>query len=783
MIERTVLACTVSLLALVWATTPAVAADASAGAAEEGAISLTEIIVTAQKREQRLNDVPMSISVVTGDQLQARGVSDVRDLVKVTPGFNYTEAAYSAPVYSMRGVGFYENTLGSKPTVSVYVDETPLPFSIVTRGASLDVERVEVLKGPQGTLFGENATGGAINFIAAKPTSDFEAGLDASYGRFESVDLGGFVSGPLGESARARLALRHQGGGDWQQSYTRSDRHGRKDETSGRLLLDWDATPDLTLRFNLNGYVDRGDVQAAQVIQINPLYAAGIARLPLLPSYPLAPRDGRAADWDPGRNFAKENTFIQGSVRADYQVGESLTLTSISAASRYDDNQLQDADGTALQNLSFRRKGRIDSISQELRLTAELGERGTLISGVNYARDDVRQRDIGFIAYETTAFQFTDIFGVPPFTVYQQFSTQKTVSKAIFANVDYNVLENLKVYAGARYTETKVDFSGCTADVDGTLGLGLGTLYNVLRGQFGLPPNPPVPVGGCLTSNAALQPGLVTSELDQDNISWRAGLDWKPSPGHLVYANISKGYKSGSFPLLSGSRDTQFAPVTQESLVAYEAGFKSAFADRTVQLNGAVFYYDYTDKQLKGRVLATPNIFGPLEALVNIPKSSITGAELQLSWLPVRGLTLNAGASYIDSKIKGAFSNYTAFGVIQNFEGEPFPWTPKWQVAADAEYRWAVADGLDGFAGASLTYQSKTNGGLGQLPILDIDAYALVDLRAGVETADKRWRGSIWVRNLTDEYYWSNAARTIDTTVRYAGMPRTFGVSVSYRFQ
>ena len=202
---------------------PALAQETSDGATEsEGASSrsssgIAEIIVTAQKRQQSVNDVPISITTASGSDLLSKGITSTADLAKIVPGLSAPPSPYNVPVYSLRGVGFYESSLSASPTVAVYTDEVPLPFSAMTKAASLDVERVEVLKGPQGTLFGNNTTGGAINYIANKPTDKFEAGFDLSYGRFNTFDFQGFVSGALTEGLNARIAARTIQSGDWQK--------------------------------------------------------------------------------------------------------------------------------------------------------------------------------------------------------------------------------------------------------------------------------------------------------------------------------------------------------------------------------------------------------------------------------------------------------------------------------------------------------------------------------------------------------------------------------------
>lgn len=759
----------------------AVSTGAARAQSVDSGTTVQEIVVTANKREETANSVPMSITAATGEVLERQGIDQPRDLVKITPSFTYADSYVGSPIFTLRGVGFSDISLGGRPTVSIYIDEAPLPFSIITRGASLDLERVEVLKGPQGTLFGQNATGGAINYIAAKPTETFEAGATLGLGNFNAVDAGGYVGGPLSDTLAVRVAVDHSQADGWQKSYTTGAANGAEDFTSGRIILAWTPAEALKLQLSINGFQDRSDVQAGQVIAISPGIPAAAAFVPGLLAYPLAPRDARAADWNPGLDYGRDNDFLQGNLRIDYALSDGLTLTSITSASRYDQRQLQDIDGTTLSNISQLTTGEISTVSQELRLAGDIGDAGHFVVGATYAHDKVDQLGLVRIDQSTTAFTFVP-FGLPLFTSFVDSNSQDATTTAIFASADYQVTDAVKVYGGLRYTRADNRFRGCTADSgDGVTALNFGVLQNAFRAGAGLPANPAIPAGGCVTSNAAFVPGLVRDTLDEDNVAWRAGVEWTPMSRVLLYANASRGYKAGGFPDLAATLDTQFLPATQESLVAYEAGFKTTLLERRLQLNGAVFYYDYTDKQILGKVLDP--VFGPLLRMINVPQSQITGAEIQATWTPVRGLTINAGGSYIDSEVLDHFTNYDATGALIDFDGEAFPNTPKWQVVADLDYRWDVADGLVGFAGGGFTYQSSTNSQLGELPALAVDGYTLVDLRAGLESADGAWRVTAWGRNVGDVYYWTAANRNLDTTVRFAGMPATYGVTLSYKFQ
>lgn len=214
--------------------------------------------------------------------------------------------------------------------------------------------------------------------------------------------------------------------------------------------------------------------------------------------------------------------------------------------------------------------------------------------------------------------------------------------------------------------------------------------------------------------------------------------------------------------------------------MAYEAGFKLSLFDRKMQLNGAGFYYDYRDKQIRANTEVP--IFGQLERLINVPKSRIVGAEIQATILPTRGLTVNLGGTFVDSKVrKGIDGIFGVYGDPVDITGESFPLTPRWQGSADVVYDTPVSGSLNAFAGATVTAQSRTSGGFGEEPELNIKGYALLDLRAGVHDADERWRVWLFARNVTNSYYWVNASRIGDTTVRFAGRPVSYGVTLSLR--
>lgn len=769
---------TVSIIALALASVSAHAQQAEDAAAQEDTSVLPSVLVTAQKRVEDPNTVPMSISVATAEQLNAAGITQPKDLVKLAPSFNYADSILGTPIYTLRGVGFADISLGGRPTVSVYVDEAPIPFAIQTRGAQIDLERVEILKGPQGTLFGQNSTGGAINYIAAKPTQTFEAGGNLSYGSFNAVDIGGFISGPLSETVSARLAVEQSTMDDWQDSFTTSATNGSVEFTNARFSLAWEPASNFSTRLTLGGFVDNSDTTAGQVIEVRPNIPAAAPFVVGLLDYPLAPEDAEAADFTPGEDYERDNQFMYANLRADYEFANGVTLTSLTSVSEYDEDRLVDTDATTLRNLSVATTGSIESFSQELRLGSTIGDRGNWLVGVNFAQDEVLETEVLEQTESTVAFVF---FPGPLLEATRDINNQDSTTTAIFASADYDITDQVNVYGGIRYTEAEIDHEGCSADVgDGVTAALFTGLWTDIRAGAMLPPPTAIEPGGCFTADALFEPGLVVDELDEDNVSWRVGFDWSPTSDLLLYANVSEGFKAGSFPTLAASLQTQLEPATQESLLAYEAGFKATLLNNTMQLNGAVFQYDYNDKQILGQV-ADP-IFGTLLRLINIPESEITGFETDILWVPVDGLTLKGGASYIDSEIGDGFSGFGPFGAPEDFSGQSFPQTPEWHFVGDANYEWDVSDALTGFVGGGVTYQSSTNNSLGEDPILEINERTLVDLRAGIASSDNRWRLSIWGRNVTDEYYWTATQPNLDTTVRYAAMPATYGIELDFRF-
>ena len=753
------------------------------------ATAVDEIIVTAEKRSERQRDVPMSISAVTGSQLQDQGVTSPADLAKIVPGFTFTESTYGAPVYTLRGIGTYDEAIAISPAVGVYSDQIPLPFARMTEGVSLDLQRVEVLKGPQGTLFGENSTGGAVNYIPNRPTDHFAAGTSVTYGRFDETDVEGYISGPVVDTVNARLAVRTEQRGDWQYNYTNGDTLGARHFTTGRLLVDFTPSDTLKWSLNVNGWFDRSDAQATQKVGYAPLSGtvahpqyAGAPGYPnlqaQLQAFPTAPANDRAAAWDPGEDLRRDDKFYQVGIRGDWQVSDHVTVTSLTGYSHLSTVSPADSDGTTLPDIHDLVFGTVDAFTQELRAAGQAGIKDRLkwMIGANYEHDS--SDDNQFIGLHSSnsgigPFRFTGLYNI---------NQQHVDTEAVFGSIDYTVLDTVTLQGSVRYTnQTRRFHGGLTDDGNGDLAAAFSFLSTALSGSPTV-----IPPGGYVTldpvTNKPLTNGLF-SNLNQDNVSWRVGPSWKPTEDVLLYFNAAKGYKAGAFGTLPVIRPAQDLPVVQESVLAYEAGFKTVAFSHRVELNGAAFHYDYNDKQLLASTFVGAP-FGTLPALVNIPRSKIEGAELDAVVRPWRSFSLRVGGTYIDSKVLGSYVISSPVGgrVTDTIDigGEAFPATPKWEVDADAEYTHPIGNDWTGFIGVGSTYQSTSQATFGDIPALQIPSYQLLDLRVG---ADKQnLHVEFWGRNITDRYYLVHAFRSTDAITRSTGLPATFGITIRATF-
>jgi iron complex outermembrane recepter protein len=777
-----------------WGVSGAASAQQTAGTASvqqtPAGNALQEIVVTANKREEKLEDVGLTVTALSRQALAEQRVNSLQDIAAAVPGLSFSADTTNTPIFTLRGVGYNGNSLGAYPAVSLYIDQAPLPFPVLASHSAYDLERIEVLKGPQGTLFGENSTGGAINFIPARPTDYFEAGGDLTVGRFNETQENVYVSGPISSTVQSRLAVSALNADGWQYSYTRPyDTNGSQSNFASRLITDWAATEAVHFSLNLNGWVDTSQPQAPQFIALRSSDPA--TEYPAAAAYPFAPQNPRAADWATGDSTPRSDRhFYQAALRGDIKLTDTITLTSLTSYDDFRQTQATDVSGTsiAFENLPTD-DGDIHSINQELRVAGSSTSMRWLVGG-NFERSDIFENQITDYSQDSeddAANLYIDTSGN---TVQQDIK-----NIAGFANLEYDISPQFTVRGGARYTSSQDSATICGySPGDGHV----AELFNILGNLLGKVPFTPITGNECYTLNQNQVPGFpYVSTLKQDNVSWRGGLDFHANDDTLLYANVSRGYKAGSFPSLSAATYAQLQPVTQESVTAYEAGIKSEFMEHRAQLNGAAFYYDYLNKQIEGK--ENDPIFGPLNILVNVPKSRVYGMEGDLTVQPFLGMTLNASITYLQSKVQ-SYTGIDVLGNTENFAGDRLPFTPAWSGRINADYRFEIPDGGRPFVGMSVDGQTSSDTVIGGdnivfptgpgdrvLPglsrVYQIDPYATVDARMGYETADGRWKVMLWGKNILNKYYWTNVYTSNDATARWAGMPATFGVTFTFKLK
>ena len=745
-----------------------------------GTGELAEIIVTAQKRSQKLMDVGLTVAAASRAQLQDAGVTDITQLSKVVSGFQFANNFNGLPVFTIRGLGFNASQISAAPTVSVYVDEAPLPYLAMTGGTILDLERVEVLKGPQGTLFGNNSTGGSVNFVAAKPTDTFSAGVQSSVDQFGQFYAETFVSGPLSDKVQARVAASTAQGGAWQHTYSPgpSLTNGNADKGAERAIIDWEPDDDLKIELNLNSYYDDSDPQLFQFSGAHPDNPAGVyvdPRYGSIVNYPLPPENDGAADWPakPGLPISKHDIFYQAVLRTDYALTSDIKLTSITNYAHLNTAQERSFNGVRIDIEDEGLIGHVQTYAEELRMTGDFRDIGlNVIAGGNYSHDSIQEEQPNF---------FPHFSALPTSLTLNSFENFGSKTAAAFANAEWKATNQVTLTGGLRYTQVQQSDEGCTPDNGSGQGAAfLGGLANAFRSLEGLGPTQAYVPGGCITIGPAPDylPFYFRAENTESNLSWRGGVNDKVTNDLLLYVLASRGYKAGAYPFGTSISSSQYDRVKQEEVTAYEGGIKYSFG-RRLNLTAAYFYYDYINKQ--AYTLIPVPLFAVVSTLVNIPKSKAHGIDAELTYELVTGLTLHDAVTYLRTAITNPGPlGLDTFGNPINLVGHPFPYAPQWSDVFGIEYRRPISANFEGFIGLSGLYNSHAYADPVASAPFYIKSYTTLDARLGIDHSN--WTATAWVRNLMNTYYWTYANFDGEGFVRTTGMPRDFGISIAYRF-
>lgn len=707
------------------------------------------IVVTAQRREQALEDVGISLSVIGADQLANEKISEIADIAATLPGFDLARGNGSNnPTMTVRGVGTTNPWINNNPSVAAYVDDVYLPFSPLLTLPIFDIERVELLKGPQVALYGRNATAGALNIVTARPDADLGGYIDVSYNEHDLVEGRAAITGPLGTAANGRLAAFIQQGGGY------IDRPGTIGSTAGFSRAPG-VVPGVASLPARAGYGDKDVVAFRGSLELFPsdlfeIFASvhyGRDKSETIGSTAITPDRLRRfippatkrpfTDYDNVQPSMDAEQY-GGVLKADLDLG-SLKLTSVTGYEHVERTfAIGDFVPTRIAEPEF--DERVSSFNQEVRLTHE-GPHTFLLLGASWGEDTIHyQRDL--IAYDLALGTLRTNF------------VEKDRSTAIFAQAEWGFMPNWKLIGGLRYTSENKDYSGGSIEVDP---------FGVSRVKV-LFPN---------TAGAGL---FASTEYEDDDLSGSLALNWKPSRDVLLYASASRGYKSGGFDGSGITEPESFIPYDAEKIWAYEAGAKIS-ADR-VQLNGAFFYYDYTDKQ----VLALVDFGGGItEAIIeNAAQSRIYGIELDVGLDLTDRLRLGFSGLIVSSKVTDWDSADPV--EVSNRIGNELPGTPQASLTARLDWSHDLSDAWELKLSGWASYSDGAFRDIENTVVLRSEDRFLANARVEIAQFDGGFKFYVLGKNLFDEVYVTAVRELLGMRGEYYGEPRTISVGIGYEF-
>ena len=712
--------------------------------AQQGGI-LEEIVVTAQKRSENIQDVSISITAVSGDDIRRFGFEDAVQVAEQIPNFN-VDGAFGPggpPQLSIRGVTVLDFSDSNESSVSMYFDEI---YKGTTAGQTtqlFDMERVEVLRGPQGTLYGRNTTGGVVHFISNQPTEEFDAGMSFQYGSFNQKIVEGHVSGALSDSFRARVAVKYNEDDGYQENVATGTDFAETKIFAIRGLIDWDVSENLMISGKVH-YSDSNSTHPAYGFfgTLDPVTGERCSLERIENSECVNSAGLRDPDPDPEHVYSEFDSLpnevetVGGSIKINWSA-ENLNFVSITGYETVDKALREDCDGGSLAspNCFGDWTGETDyQITQEVRFSGQYKSAEWILGGFYYADE-----------------KFVTVV-VPPFGGFGSYATTEATSWALFAQADVKISDNLTLITGVRYTEEDRD---------------LIELAGVTGGE-----------GGTKLGDAFLGP--LSDTINTEKTTGKIGLEWQQSENMMMYASISTGFKSSVFnTTLLGSPD-QRGPVGEESITSYEIGAKTTWWQGRARLNVSAFYYDYQDFQAS----AVSLINGlPVSRFINAGDVTMYGAEFEMELVPTENLELRLGIGLLDTEFEA-----TPDVVINAtpIDGKDTPVSPPVSLNGLARYTHAMDSMGTATLQADFSWKDDLFFGPDNDPFESQDAYALVNLRASWLSQDGRYEVSAFAKNVFDKEYnlfgFISSSAAFTGAYKVWGTPRWVGARIGVNF-
>lgn len=739
---------------------PQSSGSAATGSADNGSVLIQDIVVTANKRQEKLQNVGIAATAFNATTLAQLGINTTNDLAKMTPALNINYANPSVAQINIRGVSQNDFADHLETPIAVYWDEGYVGSSMAIATPTYDIQRVEVLRGPQGTLFGRNATGGLIHYISAAPTDTLSGYMEASYGRFNTYNIQGALSGPLAEGIRARIAFtRNSSDGPYYNIVTGRHDVGNTRNWAVRGQIEADLGPDTKL--NLIGSYNNDD-QAGAVWPFEPAVtgANGLGTLlgsnqigtwsnlvlggtisscagcNLVGYKPASSNPWVVASNDPGYYL---RDIYKGQAKLTQQFG-STSLTVISDYLKVDNQKKYDTDSSPQNFFTYSADGHYKQFSQELRLN---GTNGALkwVAGLYYLNMRgyyTQPLDLDFGVFVGNPLCSGLACGVSTSTIPVHFEPRYTVdvdSYAEFAQGEYQFSPELSFTGGLRYTTDVKRFHYQWSDTEAFVPVVDYADREVFR-----------------------------------NVAAKAQLDWRPIDGTLLYLSYTRGHKGGNWaaPAFPPITPSTF-PYKQEVLTSYETGMKTRLFGKLATLNTSAYYYDYKNYQAF-------SLLGLSQSITN-KNATVYGGEAELRVNPMRGLDLSANIALIHSEVKD----------VTLPDGEvvsrKLPDAAPVQLTGLARYHWAFLDG-----DASVQADSKYVGGhyltVLNEPINYQKGIATLNARIAWQTAAKNFEVSVYANNITGAYYkvWGLDVSALGIGMSVPGERGSYGARLRYNF-
>jgi iron complex outermembrane receptor protein len=739
----------------------ALAVTAGQAMAQEASV-LDEVVVTAQKRSENLQDVPVSVTALTADQLKDQRVGDVLALSGLSPSLQIkTDDNAANPRIFIRGVGVNDFNPSTASAVGVYLDGVYVASPLAQMAGFYDLQQVEVLRGPQGTLYGRNTTGGAINVTTKKPTKTPEADLAVDYGRFNALNVQGGFGGPLGGDD---LSFRLSGLYDKSDGYTLNRLTGNKgndaDRKAVRAALRFTPDDKLTVDASVNYSKSSGGsiltynrsliaqtAEAASTADPDPTFGYFFCK----PDYYTSGQCTNAAGYANTSDNKYEGDYrfegkdivklFGATTSISYDFG-GVTLYSVTGYQRARRDDLEETDANPVSIFGARYIAEQDTTSQELRLQSNGATALRWVAGVYAARDNLdndSHYDVLDVLRVPTPDNPTGMDPANSVGVFGWPLHQKSTSYAAFGQADYDLSDRLTLTAGLRWSQDKKTFH-YVSDVD----YGLLTLF------------------------------AYDNAKTFSSMSGRLGLRYKLSEDANLYATYNRGTKSGGFFSGQTTDPADLGPYKDETVNAYEVGAKSEFLDRRLRVNVSAFYYDYKDLQVY-TVIQRNGL--PVQLFTNASAARIYGGEAEIEARPMAGLSLTLGASLLNAEYK----DFQSLG--DDYSGNTLPSAPKASLNGIARYEHALPVG-DLVTQLDFTYRSKIYYDTANTERLSDKARSFVNGQVGWRLDDGRYELGVWGKNLFDVTNISDitpiAAFGFD--VFSMGPPRTYGLYFRARY-